>query len=237
MSRLRTWIRAFETLVSVVSSYLALSTFLESTLYKTVARGVGEAARLMGVETTSLGGVSTIIPLLLSALVALKVVYEHLQGRPENILSVYQLNLLLVTPEVLSHSRLDWLNLVEQPQLLEPTQTPTQAYLTTLLVVSGYIALYFTAQAREWWDELVQRGVDPEPAEKCLSQELSLTLKTTSVAALSSAAAFLGVTKLAPAALKWLGGRPYLYLALGVPGAILLTASLWVLLWEHGGAD
>ncbi len=171
MSQKQTTIRAYEAIITILGSYLAINSFFQSSLYKTIATGLNMLLRLFQIQTISSQEITTIIPLLVTFLVSLKIVYDYVMGKPENVIEIYQLNLLLITPEILSYSRLDWLNLIQRPQILEPTRSSTIVYLSGAIILVGYLTLYFISLSRKTSQELSARGIDPSEISGVFQKE------------------------------------------------------------------
>ncbi|MBT7345923.1 hypothetical protein HN807_02430, partial [Candidatus Bathyarchaeota archaeon] len=152
-------VRAYEAGVTILGSYLAVNSFLSSSLYHTIASGLGQLLRLFGIMTISSSQVSLVIPAVVTLIVALVIVYDYIMGKPEDIIDIYQINLLLLTPEVLSHSGLNWMNLIKKSQILVPTRNPSYVFFSGTVMLLGYLSLYFISRSREDLESLKQRGV------------------------------------------------------------------------------
>ena len=233
MSQNQTPVRIYEASITILSSYLAISSFFNSSLYKTIATGLNQLLRLFQIRTISSQQITTIIPLLVTLLVSLLIVYDYIVGKPENIINIYQLNLLLITPETLSYSKLDWLNLIQKPQILEPTRSPTTVYLSGAVILLGYLSLYFTSLSRKTSEELAYRGVEEKRVNQVFLKQSALSITLTTSAALISTVVFLAIPPLNTLLLSIIGQQPYNYLAFGVPGVTLLLLSLWFYLREQ----
>ena len=233
MSKSQTPIRAYEALITVLGSYLAINSFFQSSLYKTIATGLNQMLRLFQIHTISSQEITTIIPLLVTFLVSLKIVYDYVIGKPENIIEIYQLNLLLVTPEILSYSRLDWLNLIQRPQILEPARSPTIVYLSGAIILVGYLTLYFISLNRKTSRELTARGINLPEISNVFLKQSTLTIYLTLGAAVLSSVVFLAVDPFNSIVQVLIGQHPYNYLVYGVPGVTLLLLSLWYYLREQ----
>ena len=71
MSQNQTTVRIYEASITILSSYLAISSFFNSSLYKTIATGLNQLLRLFQIRTISSQQITTIIPLLVTLLVSL----------------------------------------------------------------------------------------------------------------------------------------------------------------------
>ena len=233
MSQNQTTIRIYEASITILSSYLAISSFFNSSLYKTIATGLNQLLRLFQINTISSQQITTIIPLLVTLLVSLLIAYDYIIGKPENIINIYQLNLLLITPETLSYSRLDWLNLIQKPQILEPTRSPTTVYLSGAIILLGYLSLYFTSITRKTSQELTQRGIDENRINDIFLKQSALSITLTTSATLIATLVFVTITPINSIIRSILGQQPYSYLAFGVPGVTLLLLSLWYYLRDQ----
>ena len=227
MSQNQTPVRIYEASITILGSYLAISSFFNSSLYKTIATGLNQLLRLFQIRTISSQQITTIIPLLVTLFVSLLIAYDYIIGKPENIINIYQLNLLLITPETLSYSKLDWLNLIQKPQILEPIRTPTTVYLSGAVILLGYLSLYFISLSRKTSEELAYRGIEEHRFNEVFLKQSALSITLTASAVLVSTLVFLGISPLNSLIQSILGRQPYSYLAFGVPGVTLLLLSLW----------
>ena len=153
-------VRVYEAGVTIVGSYLAVNSFLNSSLYNTIAGGLSQLLRLFGIMTISSSQVALVVPAVVTLIVALVIIYDYAMGKPEDIIDIYQINMLMLTPEVLSHSKLNWLNLIQKPQILESTRDPAYVYFSGAVMLIGYLSLYFISKSREDLDGLRSRGVE-----------------------------------------------------------------------------
>ncbi len=233
MSQKQTNIRIFEAFITILGSYLAISSFFESSLYNTIASGLTQILRLFQIRTISSQQITTIIPLLVTLFVTLLIVYDYVMGKPDNIINIYQLNLLLITPELLSYSKLDWLNLIQRPQILEPTRSPAVVYLSGAIILVGYLSLYFISLSRKTSAELSSRGVEPSQIDDIFHKQSTLSITLAIIATVISSTVFLMTGPLNTFIQTLFGQHPYSYLAYGVPGVTLLLFSLWFYLREQ----
>ncbi|MBW1933127.1 MAG: hypothetical protein JRI56_08965 [Deltaproteobacteria bacterium] len=167
----------------MASSYLAIRSLFSSSLYRSASLFVTRQLGALGVTTIASAQMDQAIPLLLSGLVFLRVMYNYALGRPGNIVSIFEMNLALFTPEALSFSRINWFNLIGQPQLLQPSRGFTEVLMTGIFIMAGYITLLFTSRYRETTGELRRRGAEPGEVDEALAHQ------TLYSAALSLAAA------------------------------------------------
>ena len=146
MTRNTQYIRGFEIVFTILSSYLAINSFFSSSLYSTSIDGLTVILRAIGVFTSTRSEINQYFPIMLSALVFLIVIYDFSIGKPENMIDIYQINLVLITPEILSFSKLNWFNLFQAGQLTQPNRTLFEVFLTGVVVIAGYITLLYTSK-------------------------------------------------------------------------------------------
>lgn len=233
MSQKQTNIRIFEAFITILGSYLAISSFFKSSLYNTIASGLTQILRLFQIRTISSQQITTIIPLLVALFVTLLIIYDYVMGKPDNIINIYQLNLLLITPEILSYSKLDWLNLIQRPQILEPTRSSAIVYLSGAIILVGYLSLYFISISRKTSAELSSRGVEPSQINDIFHKQSTLSITLAITATIISSTVFLVTGPLNTFIQAVFGQHPYSYLAYGVPGVTLLLFSLLFYLREQ----
>lgn len=222
----QTNIRIYETSITLLGSYLAINSFFNSSLYNTIASGIAQFLRLFQIRTISSQQVSLIIPLLVTLLVSFLIAYDYIMGKPENMINIYQLNLLLITPEILSYSRLDWLNLIQKPHILEPTRNPVYVFLSGAIILVGYLSLYFTSKSRTTGKKLAIRGVEENRINHVFMKQSLWSIKLTLTSALISTFVFISIDPLNNILHSLIGLKPYNYLIFGVPGVLLLLYSI-----------
>ena len=223
-------IRGYEGSITILSSYLAISSFFQSSLYLTIAGGIGQILRMFNIRTVSSAQVTLYIPLIVTAIVALVIIYDYYMGSPEDIMDIYQINLLLITPEAMSYSRLDWLNLIKRPQILEPTRSSLSVFFTGAIILFGYLSLYFISKSRENLDDLRHRGVDEGQLNMLFEKQSRLSVILAFLSAFITVTVFLFSTPFISMITSIVGGSSFSYLIFGLPGIILIFAALWLFL-------
>jgi len=228
MNRDGALIRVYEILVTVGASYLAISSFFASSLYESLSQLINRVLAMYDVLTISTAGVTKIVPLLVSAIVFLVVIYDYAIGKPENMIDIYEINLVLISPEVLSFSKLNWMNLIQEPQLLEPARGQATVYLTGVVILVGYISLFFTSRFKETSRELAERGANPGRVQEVFVKQSILTISVVLASALLSVMVYVTVTFLSGLLAPSVSGVSYNYLLLGGLGVIILVSTLFV---------
>jgi hypothetical protein len=221
-------IRVYEVLVTVGSSYLAISSFFASSLYESLSQLINRVLAVYDVLTISTAHVTKIVPLLVSALVFLVVIYDYAIGKPENMIDIYEINLVLISPEVLSHSKLNWMNLIEKPQVLEPARGQATVYLTGVVILVGYISLFFTSRFKESSRELAERGANPCRIQEVFVKQSILTIGIVLASAMLSAMVYVSIPFLNSLLAPSVSRVSYNYLFLGGLGVIILVSTLFV---------
>ncbi len=233
MNRDGALIRAYEVLVTVGSSYLAISSFFASSLYESLSQLINRVLAVYDILTISTADVTKIVPLLVSAIVFLVVIYDYAIGKPENMIDIYEINLVLISPEVLSFSKLNWMNLIEKPQILEPGRGQATVFLTGVVILVGYISLFFTSRFKETSRELEERGANLGRVQEVFVKQSTLTIGIALTSALLSVIVYVSIpfihSLLAPMVL----GVSYIYLLLGGLSVIILTTTLFIFYNEH----
>ena len=223
-------IRGYEGGITILSSYLAISSFFQSSLYLTIASGIDKILRMFNIRTVSSAQVTLYIPLIVTAIVALLIIYDYYMGSPEDIMDIYQINLLLITPEAMSYSQLDWLNLIKRPQILEPTRSSLPVFLTGAIIFFGYLSLYFISKSRENIDDLRHRGVDESQLDLLFEKQSRLSVILAFLSAFITVTVFLFSTPFSSMVTSLVGGYSFSYLILGLPGILMILAALWLFL-------
>ena len=223
-------IRVYEAGVTILGSYLAVNSFLNSSLYNAIAGGLGQLLRLFGVTTISSSQVALVVPAVVTLIVALVIVYDYAMGQPEDIIDIYQINMLMLTPEVLSHSKLNWLNLIKKPQILETTRDPAFVFFSGAVMLLGYLSLYFISKSREDIDGLRSRGVEDLQLDAVFEKQTRLCIILALGSVLGTSVVYLFSGPLNSVLLSLLGDVQFGYLLFGLPGIALLLLSIWLFL-------
>ena len=227
MNRDGALIRVYEVLVTIGSSYLAISSFFASSLYDSVSQFINRVLAMYDILTISTTDVTMIVPLLVSAIVFLVVIYDYAIGKPENMIDIYEINLVLISPEALSFSKLNWMNLIEKPQILEPTRGPATVFLTGVVILVGYISLLFTSRLKETSRELVGRGADNSRVQEIFVKQSILTIGLVFASALLSVMVYASIPFVSSLLASSLSRISYGYLILGVLAVIILSVTVF----------
>ncbi|MFH2111797.1 MAG: hypothetical protein ABIJ47_11125 [Candidatus Bathyarchaeota archaeon] len=230
----RAYVRVYEAVITVLSSFLAVSSFFSTSLYRVISEGIVDALRSLNVLTTSTQSITQYAPIMLSTLVFLVVVYDYAVGKPESMIDIYEINLVLITPELLSHSKLNWFNLIQKAQIIEPTRSPIYVFFTGVVVLVGYISLLFTARARETYSELESRGISPVQLNKIFLQQNQVSIAFALASALVSSILFLALPGVKTALYPFIMSVDYSYLVLGVAAAVIISVGVAVYFTEQG---
>jgi len=233
MNRDGALIRVYEVLVTVGSSYLAISSFFASSLYESLSQLISRVLAGYDVLTISIADVTKIVPLLVSAIVFLVVIYDYAIGKPENMIDIYEINLVLISPEVLSYSKLNWMNLIEKPQILEPARGQATVYLTGVVILVGYISLFFTSRFKETSRELAERGANPGRVQEVFVKQSILTISMVLASALLSVMVYVSMPFIHSLLFPMVSVVSHSYLLLGGLGVIILVSTLFVFYNEH----
>ncbi len=228
MNREGAMIRVYEVLVTIGSSYLAISSFFASSLYDSLSASINRILAMYDIQTISITDVTKIVPLLVSAIVFLVVIYDYAIGKPEKMIDIFEINLVLISPEVLSFSKLNWMNLIEKPQILEPTRGPATVFLTGVVILVGYISLFFTSRFKETSRELVERGADNDRVQEIFVKQSVLTIGLVFASALLSATVYVSIPFVKGMLASSISAVSYSYLVLGVLAVVILSMTVFI---------
>jgi hypothetical protein len=228
MNRDGALIRVYEVLVTIGSSYLAISSFFASSLYDSVSQFINRVLAMYDILTISTADVTKVVPLLVSAIVFLVVIYDYAIGKPENMIDIFEINLVLISPELLSFSKLNWMNLIEKPQIIEPTRGPATVFLTGVIILVGYISLFFTSRFKETSRELLQRGADQGRVQEMFVKQSFLTIGLVFASALLCVMVYVSVPLLNGLLASSISGISDSYLVLGALAVVILSVTVFV---------
>ena len=227
MNRDGALIRVYEVLVTIGSSYLAINSFFASSLYDSVSQLINRVLAMYNIQTISTTDVTKIVPLMVSAIVFLVVIYDYAIGKPENMIDIYEINLVLISPEALSFSKLNWMNLIQKPQILEPTRGPATVFLTGVVILVGYISLLFTSRFKETSQELVERGADHVRVQEIFVKQSLLAIGLVFASALLSVMVYVSIPFVSNMMASLVSRISYSYLVLGVLAVVILSVTLF----------
>ena len=220
-------IRVYEVLITIGSSYLAINSFFASSLYDSVSQLINRVLAMYNIQTVSTTDVTKIVPLMVSAIVFLVVIYDYAIGKPENMIDIYEINLVLISPEALSFSKLNWMNLIQKPQILEPTRGPATVFLTGVVILVGYISLLFTSRFKETSQELVERGADIVRVQEIFVKQSVLAIGLVFASALLSVMVYVSIPFVSNMMASSISRISYSYLVLGVLAVVILSVTLF----------
>jgi len=230
-------IKVFEVLVTIGSSYLAINSFFASSLYDSVSQLINRVLAMYNIQTISTTDVTKIVPLMVSAIVFLVVIYDYAIGKPENMIDIYEINLVLISPEALSFSNLNWMNLIQKPQILEPTRGPATVFLTGVVILVGYISLLFTSRFKETSQELVERGADHVRVQEIFVKQSVLAIGLVFASALLSVMVYVSITFVCNILASSISKISYSYLVLGILAVVILSVTLFFFYNEQRTTD
>ena len=226
MTRNIQFIRGFEIMFTILSSYLAINSFFSSSLYSTSIDGLTVILRAIGVFTSTRSEINQYFPIMLSALVFLIVIYDYSIGKPENMIDIYQINLVLITPEILGFSKLNWFNLFQAGQLTQPARTFFEVYLTGVVVIAGYITLLYTSKIREELDGLSQRGASSVELDTVFYKQTSLVLSLIVLSIVIVSGITIGTTVITNRLSPILSEFQFTYLIFGATAILLMLGGI-----------
>lgn len=229
----RFYVRSFEAIITILGSFLAVNSFFSTSLYRAISESLVGLLGRYNVLTTSTQDVTLYAPIMLSTLVFLVVIYDYAVGKPENMIDIYEINLVLITPELLGFSKINWLNLIEITQVIEPTRGPTYVFFTGVIVLFGYVCLLFTARARETYGELEDRGVGPRQLNSIFLQQNKASILLALASAAVSGIIFICLPTLASMLISFTSGVGYGYLVFGTAAVAVIFLSVVTYLIEQ----
>jgi hypothetical protein len=233
VTRSTQYIRGFEIVFTILSSYLAINSFFSSSLYSTSIDGLTVILRAIGVFTSTRSEINQFFPIMLSALVFLIVIYDFSIGKPENMIDIYQINLVLITPEILSFSKLNWFNLFQAGQLTQPNRTFFEVFLTGVVVIAGYITLLYTSKIREELDGLSQRGANSIELDDVFVKQTSLILSLIVLSIVIVSCITIGTTWVSSILTPMLSEFQFTYLVFGATAILLMLGGIVYYLGEN----
>jgi len=237
MNRDGSLIRVYEVLVTIGSSYLAINSFFASSLYDSVSQLINRVLAMYNIQTVSTTDVTKIVPLMVSAIVFLVVIYDYAIGKPENMIDIYEINLVLISPEALSFSKLNWMNLIQKPQILEPTRSSATVFLTGVVILVGYISLLFTSRFKETSHELVERGADHVRVQEIFVKQSVLAIRLVFASALLSVMVYVSIPFVCNILASSISKISYSYLVLGILAVAIFSVTLFFFYNEQRTTD
>lgn len=232
MTRLMTRIRVAEFTVITFTTLLAVQSFLSSSLYETAKKTVTFAKQRLDISTSLNTEVFLAVAVLL--IVFLLVYRDLLEGKEANIGKIFELHVFLVTPEILSHSKLNWLALLGLETLLEPIRSPGYVFAIGALIVGGWLTLLNTARARGLVEEFTGRGADVDDIKRTVEGFSRYNMVMVSASMLVGGVLFLVVPPGISLLLSVIGQMYPVYVA---AFAVTLIAAVFYLRSTENGVE
>jgi len=227
-------IREVELLVSFLTCLLAVQSFFNSWLYELLKIRILGLVSSFGLNVLpSSIDVEQALPILISVLFLMITVYNGILGKSGNMLNLYNFNMMLVTPEVFSYSKMNWLNLFDVAVALQPKRDFLVVLVTCLLLVGGYILLYLNSNFRQTLSEIGARGVDEAELDVVLFNQSMISTVLAAVSIAIVASFHFAIPFLTGPLRGALGDIPSIYVVLGVASTLIVTLSLRVFLQER----
>ena len=167
-------VKLVNTAICIGASILAIRTFITSNLTDQLFKWLTVTINRYNILTLN----ETIIKTGFTLLILTYIIYNLYIGQTPNIMNIYHIDVLLILLEVFAHSRFQWLNIFLNINIYQPTKNFTETLFTALLILGGYIQLYFDSKFREKNREYTTRGINSlEIQETYTNQSLtSLTM-------------------------------------------------------------
>lgn len=221
-------IRVFEALIALFTTYLALSSFFSSSIYRFISNMFSWILEGMGFVFESSLDASKYMPMLLSVVVFIYIVLEFLSGEERNTINIYQINFMLFLPEALSFSKLNWFNLLDAGYLLEPKRSFYVVFLTGVVIMTGYSVLSFITRFRVQMGEYQAHGVDEDQIKLVTENQTVLSFILGLVSSVIVVLAAVIVNFVGNIVFSFVFLVPYPYLVFGV--IAMVGIIFWVTL-------
>ncbi|KXA88750.1 hypothetical protein AKJ61_04280 [candidate division MSBL1 archaeon SCGC-AAA259B11] len=202
-------------LTSSFAFLLAIYSFVQTSLYVWLGNIIKEATNFLPIQ----GIVPLILLTLAIALVFLVTIFSS-EAYPKLF---YLISLLLYLPAVLSHSGLNWLNIINVELSTELPYNIT--LIIGLAIISGYLLLLAFNRAEETYTELVTRGATEEQASKAAWIKIKYSTFLITLSGLLAFLIFPLSTLLAPNLKNILTIIPISHIVVGFLVALLISLS------------
>jgi hypothetical protein len=228
MSLRKPLIMTISSITCLGSFYLATNLFYASNLTKNVLELIftqlPKNIPYLTQSTTRLGILATLLAYTL---------YNLWKGLPRNMMNIYYLNIILALPEIYTHSKFQWQYLILNIPTIPTSKSFTETLTVALIIVAGYMTLFFDSKFKLDSNTYETRGIDPEDITNIYSRQ-SITSVTISILSILTII-FLSfiiqeiVNNLRPiAALNNMN-----YVVFGILSSILISSTLFVYLTEY----
>jgi len=186
----------------------------------------GFISRLNITVITSIIDLNLILPLLISILLFVTIIYFYILEKEENMSSIYYLNLFLYVPEVLSFSKLDWLKIAGITLKFTTPRSFIEILLTGLYIIVGYLTLLFFTNFKQTMLELEIRGAKQDNVDKVFIKQSVITLILILISFLITMILAFLVTISKTLIHEILMSYGYRYIVLGILSSIIVSVSL-----------
>jgi hypothetical protein len=218
--------RGSEIMLALAGTYLAVKSFLGSSLYRIINEHVLGPIFTDQVSLIHNPSLIELIPIILGSLAFLTVLFNYMEGKPENVTSIYELNLILIIPETLSFSKLNWLNLVDLEELMEPTRGFTSIFFTGVIILFGYTLALSMSRDRETIKELEERGVNQDDINDIITKKTILNLATVSTSTMTTLL-IAGTVPIIHNALNPITPKlPHNYITFGLTASLIIVTGI-----------
>lgn len=222
-------VKLVNTAICIGASILATRTFVTSNLTDQIFKAVAATINKYNVITLD----ETIIKTGFTLIILAYIIYNLYIGETPNIMNIYYIDVLLILLEVFAHSRFQWLNIFLNIDIYQPTKNFTETLFTALIILGGYIQLYFDSKFRENNREYTTRGINSLEIQETYTNK-SLTSLTMTVftffAVIITSYIIENLTRLTkPIPLI----NNLNYIIFGVLSSIIITSTLYIFLREQ----
>lgn len=222
-------VRTVELGITIVTSILAIQSFFSSSLYEFTRIFIHDININFQIRSIPAAfDIEAALPIFITLLTIAITIYYGVFGASTKIINIYYFNLILILPELLSYSKLDWLMLFDLPNLFSPSRAQHYSFYSGLVVIAGYLFLLFISKSRESLNQIILRGAPQQTAD-------NIYMYQAGAAVILITASFL-ITSVISTMTSIIGTRtygffkllPYPYLILGIISSITIAGGLLI---------
>ena len=155
-------IKLINTGICIGASYLALQTFMASSIMEQLFISLTELFN----SQLNLYVDEAVVKAGFIFLILAYIIYNLYRGEAVNVMNIYYVDILLIIFEVFSHSKFQWLTIFFGLDVYKPAKSYTEILFIALLIIGGYIQLFFDSKFRETSLEFADRGIDDDEISK-----------------------------------------------------------------------
>lgn len=226
-------VRMVELGITIVTSILAIQSFFRSSSYEYIQIVIHEISLNYQIEFIPASfNIEATLPIFITILTIALTIYYGVFGGSAKVINIYYFNLLLIFPEILSYSKLNWLMLFDISSLFNPRRPRQHILNSGLVIIAGYLILLFISRSRESIDQIRTRGASQQTADNIYTYQAGAAVALITVSFLLTLTISMITSTVKGSINSLFRLIPYPYLILGIISSLTISAGLLIFFRE-----